>query len=52
MSCWSSHEAGNLVFQTGLQHQATVTGGNGLSHGELVDLAADILNAADAAVAG
>ena len=46
------HKAGNLVFQTGLQHQAAVPGRDGLGHGELVDLAADILDAADAAIAG
>ena len=46
------HEPGDLVFQPSLQHQAAVTGCDGLGHGELVDLAADILDAADAAVAG
>ena len=46
------HEPGDLVFQPCLQHQAAVTGRDGLGHGKLVDLAADILDAADAPVAG
>jgi len=52
MSGALAFQSGDLVLQSCLLHQAAITGGDRLGHGELVGLAADILNATDAAVAG
>ena len=38
-------QAGDLVLEAGLLHQPAVAGGDRLGHGELVGLAADVLDA-------
>ena len=45
-------QPGDLALQPGLAHQAAVTRRDRLGHGELIGLAAGILEAADGAVAG